>query len=135
MADTLAALIRDELAKLVAPIVQTASLHNGPAILSAVVGHVGALGRDPNLRAEVGRIARLAKDMEALDDDALHSWEGLAKILQLAHDLTSAIRGIESVVTDPPLAARATKLGQELTEALLAVYLRAYHPRLFRTLA
>jgi hypothetical protein len=135
MADNLASAVRDELAKLLAPITVAASLPSSSAILVGLVGHVGALGLDPNLRAEIGRLTRLANDIEALKDDELGSWEGLAKTLELIRDLTSAIRGIESVVSDPRLGLRANKLGQELTEALLAVYLRAYHPRLFRTFA
>lgn len=120
---------------MLAPVVAAAAVDDGSTVLVRAVGHIESLGRDPELQAEVQRIAGLVRDLEQLSDDDLRSWEGIVRVLQLGRDVTAAVRGVESVVRDPVLAARAQRLGVELAEHLLALYLRTYHPHLFRTAA
>lgn len=135
MADTLAGAIRDEIAKLLAPLAAAAAQPEGATLLLGAVGHADELGRDASLRAEIERLAGLAEDIAALDDEALGSLEGLSSVLDLCRDLMAAVGGMESVLADPSHAAQAQGLGVELSEVLLALYLRIHRPRLFRLAA
>ena len=126
MANGLASSIRDEVGTLLAPLVVAASTPGGTVRLLGAIGHSEAVGRDPAVRAEVERIAQLATRLAALPDDELRSWDGVARVVDLADDVMSALRGIDAV-----LPASAQGAGQELTEHLLALHLRAHHPHLF----
>ncbi len=127
--------IRDELLKFLGPLASAALAANGPAMLLQTIGHVGALGNDPQLLANMQRLSELVKGLTELEDQELASWQGVRHILSLARDLVGAVDAIESAITDPALAQRAQNLGVELAEHLFALYLRSHHPQLLHVAA
>jgi hypothetical protein len=126
VSDNFASRLRDELSRMLAPL-SNAATPSGVAELLSALGRTAA---DPAAVTELQRVAGLAKDIAALDDAALSSWTGLARLLAAAREAMSALRGLEHVVADPEAAQRLQGLGRELTELLLGLYLRAEHPRL-----
>jgi hypothetical protein len=132
MADNLGSAIRDEVLKLLGPLLDAPAADNGVATLLQAIGHVGELGNDDRLGTEAARLSAVAEDIATLDDQALRSWEGIIRVLDLADNLMTSVSAIESVIADPELARRAENLGLELAEHLFALYLRTHHPRLFR---
>lgn len=134
MAGTLASTLRDELAELLAPLAIAAQVPGGAAGVLRALGRIGAT-RDAALIAELERLAGLAAAIGALDEAALSSWEGVGRVLALAGELFAAARGLEALASDPTLGAQVAGLGQDLVAWLVARWLRARHPRLFRTAA
>jgi hypothetical protein len=135
MANELGPAIRDEVVRLLGPLASASLAPDAVATLVRAVGEADALAADAGLQAEVLRLAGLAQGIAALDDASLDSWEGVLRVLRLARELAAAVRGAQSAITDPPLAARAQDLGRALGELLFARYLRTHHPRLFRAAA
>jgi hypothetical protein len=99
------------------------------------IGRVGAVAEDAGLQAELSRIAGLAGELGALDDDTLASWDGVARLLAAGRDTLAAVQGAEAALADPDLAEEAGALGADLAERLLALHLRARHSTAFRALA
>jgi hypothetical protein len=127
MAGGLASGIRDEIGRLLAPLVAAGSTPDGIAMLLAAIGHAGAAGRDPAVRAEVDRVVQLAIRLAELPDEELQSWDSVARVIALADDVMSGLRDI-----DAALPAAAQGAGQELIEHLVALHLRTHHPHVFR---
>ncbi|MCI4355193.1 MAG: hypothetical protein L3K06_07495, partial [Thermoplasmata archaeon] len=128
MADSLTTQLRDELVRMLEPLEATAT-PDGIATLLAVLGRLD--GGDA-LGTELQRLAVLVGGIGSLDESSLESWDGLTRILTLSEQLFDAVRGLESVVSDPTLAAHVEDLGKDLGEFLAGQYLRAHHPRIHR---
>ena len=131
MADGLAAQLRDELGRMLAPLAAAATPDGVTRLLAAL----GRPDGNDAISAELQRLAALVSGITALDESALASWDGLTRLLGLSQELLAALRGIEAAVSDPSLAAQLEGLGLELTELITGQYLRADHPRLHRAAA
>jgi hypothetical protein len=124
--------LRDELRKLLEPVVLAAEDPEGWSLVLGLVGHAGEVAEHPELRAALDRLGTAARAVGDLDDDSLRSWEGLDRLVRASGDAMAALRELESGVGHPDLAALLANLGQELAEQLVALYLRRHHARLFR---
>ncbi len=131
MAEGLAAQLRDELGRMLAPLAAAAAPDGVIRLLAAI----GRPDSNDAISAELQRLAALVSGITALDESDLASWDGLTKLLGLSQELLAALRGIEAVVSDPDLATQLAGLGLELTELITGQYLRAEHPRLHRAAA
>jgi hypothetical protein len=130
--NTSSVVFRDEIQELLAPLIAAAQQPAGVQLLLQSVGRTDELGSHPGLRAEIERLATLAQGLAGFEADSLGSWEGLARALDLANDLLTAIHGLERLVSDPSLAEQGRDLGLDLVQHLLALHLRARHAPLFR---
>src|SRR3954462_11328219 len=108
----LAAVLRDELVRLLEPVESAAASDDRVTMLLDLVGQ-GAGASDPQLRAAFDDLAALAGAVGAVDDAELGSWEGLGKVLRASAQATKALRDLEVSFSDPQLAARFEGLGEE----------------------
>lgn len=97
-----------------------------------LVGHTSDVAEQPQLRAALDEAGEAAGVLMALDDAALTSWAGVARILEAGTRTMDALRAVETAVQDPALAARLENLSQELSEQLLSLYLRRHRPGVLR---
>jgi hypothetical protein len=134
MSDSLGATLRDELARLLAPL-STLGTPAGVRAMLASFGHVGDVAEHASLRTALAELASLVEEIQQIDANALDSFEGIARRLQVVGDIFAAIGAVEQAVTDPALAARTQDLGTQLVNRLIALYLRTYWPRLHAVFA
>jgi hypothetical protein len=127
--------LRQELARLVDPLASAAESEHGWTLLLQLVGHTAETAERPELRTALQGLSGVAAQVEQLDDASLTSWEGLQRVLDTGSAAMTALRELEAGVGDAALATLLEDLGLELTEQLVALYLRRYHPRLFRAAA
>jgi hypothetical protein len=127
---SLATALRQELARLLEPLIVAAgSAERWPLVL-ALVGHTADVAGNPALRAALDDLGALAN----LHDLDVETWDGIQAILTAAARATKALHEIEHAASDPALGERLKQLGPDLAQQLTAVYLRRFHPRLFRLL-
>jgi len=128
---SLAAGLRQELARLFEPLVVAAGSRERWPLVLALVGHTADAADDPGLRAALDDLATLA----ALGNVSIETWEGVETILTSSSRAMHALHELERAASNPALAGRLERLGPELAEQLTAVYLRRYHARTFRLAA
>ena len=131
MATTLAGSLRDELSALLAPLATVASPSGFLAMLQSL-GHADGMAKQSALFTALQQVAALADELGKIEDADLESWEGVARVLKAARDFFTAVRTVEQAVTDPTLAEQAKDLGLQIANRLIALYLRAQHPTLYR---
>ncbi|MFN8205519.1 MAG: DUF6603 domain-containing protein [Solirubrobacteraceae bacterium] len=132
---SLATALREELARLVEPLVLAAQVDDGWPMVLRLVGHTADAADDPGLAAALTDLSAAASAVAALDDAELDSWSGVQAVVEASAKATTALTALQSAVSDPDLAARLEGLGEELTAQLAGVYLRRYRSRLFRAAA
>ena len=121
---TLATSLRQDLARLLEPLVTAAGSADRWALLLSLVGEPEA-ARNPAVKAALDQLATLAD----LDDLDLDSWDGLQAILAKGRQSFTAVRQLSQVTGAP------ADLGEALAEQLTAIYLRRYRARIFRAAA
>jgi hypothetical protein len=128
---TLATALRQELERLLEPLVSAAgSAERWPLVL-ALVGHTADAAGDPGLRAALDDLATLAE----LGDLSIETWDGIESVLAASARAVRALRELEHAASNPALGARLQQLGPELAEQLTVIYLRRYRTRMFRLAA
>ena len=128
---SLAAALKQELARLCEPLVVAAGSAERWLLVLALVGHTADTAGDPGLRAALDDLGALA----ALGDVGVETWEGIEAILTSSSRAMYALHELQHAANNPALADRLQQLGTELAEQLTAVYLRRYHARIFRLAA
>jgi len=121
--------LRQELERLLGPLANAAGSADRWILVLALVGHGEDTVRDAGLRAALDRLGALAN----LADGDLESWEGIETLLRSSATAMDALDDLGKAGGDPALRARLAQLGPDLTDQLTAIYLRRYHPQLFRT--
>jgi hypothetical protein len=121
-----------ELGRLVEPLVAATRSDDGWTLVLQLVGHTAHVAEHPELRSALDGLGTLAGELSGLDDEALQSWDGVERILAAGSAVMRSLRQLDASAGDPAVAARLEHLGRELTEQLTGLYLRRYHPRLFR---
>jgi hypothetical protein len=125
---SLAAALRQELARLLEPLVVAAGSAERWSLVLSLVGHTADAAANPGLRAALDDLGALAN----LDDVNVETLEGIQAILGAAAAATRALHEIERTANDPALGERLKQFGPEFAEQLTTIYLRRFHPRLFR---
>jgi hypothetical protein len=133
MPASLAGALRDGIVAILSPLAAAAT-PDGAALVLRSVGRVGAVADDPGLRGELIRVAGLAAEIEALDDSALDSWDGIGRLVTVVRDVVAAVQSAEAALSNASLAADAGALGADLAERLVALHLRARHTSTLRVL-
>ncbi|MDA0171422.1 hypothetical protein OJ998_20145 [Solirubrobacter taibaiensis] len=122
---TLATSLRQELARLLEPLVAAAGSADRWALLLSLVGEPEA-ARNPAVKAALDQLSTLATDLDDLD---LDSWDGLQAILAKGRESYASVRQLSQISGAP------ADLGPELAEQLTAIYLRRHRARIFRAAA
>lgn len=122
MAESLGTALRDEMMRLLGPIIAASQSPRGTALLLRGLGYTDAIATRADLAAAVADLAGAAAAIEAIDD--LDSWQGIQQLLE---QIARAGDAIDALGT-----SGLASLGRELGEKLVATYLRGRFPRLFR---
>lgn len=128
---SLVTVMGQELARLLEPLVSAASAPERWPLVLDLIGHTPDTLGNTGLRNALDELGALAK----LDGADLETWDGIAALLSASSHAMQALHDLEHAVDDPALAGRLEGLGPELAQQLVAVYLRTYHSRTFRTAA
>ena len=124
----LAGWLRNELIDLLAPL-GAAGTPAGFRALLASFGHTDRLAAHDPLRTALAQAAASIDQLTNLDPATLDTWSGVEQVLTAGAATIAAVRGVEKAITDPALGARAKGLGQQIASRLVALHLRANHPR------
>jgi hypothetical protein len=121
--------LRQEIERLLGPLASAAGSADRWALVLALVGHGEDTVRDAGLRTALDRLGALAD----LAESDLESWDGIEALLRSSATAMEALHDLGQAGGDPALRARLAQLGPDLADQLTAIYLRRYHPHLFRT--
>ena len=90
----------------------------------ASLGHGQGLADHAGLQTALARASSIVDQLQSIDDDALQSFDGIARVMKIASDVFTAAKAIDKAVTGP-LAPVVQDLGQQLVMRVVTLYLRA----------
>ncbi len=96
------------------------------------LGYVPAIASDPALAQVMGQAEAIGRSLEALDDASLDSWDAVVTLLDLGRNVRTIRASLEQFAADASRSSLANGLARDVTDSLLATWLRRKHPRAFR---
>jgi hypothetical protein len=134
MAKSLAGSLLDELLLLFDPLTMVASPAGVQAMLASF-GHTGQITGQTSLNTALNKIAASIGELSQIDETTLTTWEGVEQLLRTVSDIFTAVRSVESAITDPALLAQVKGLGEQIANRLVALYLRTRVPSIYQVAA
>ncbi len=134
MATSLAGSLLDELLLLFDPLTLVASPAGVQAMLASF-GHTDQVAGQASLNTALNQVAASIGELSQIDETTLTTWAGVEQVLHTVNDIFTAVRSVESAITDPTLLAQVEGLGEQIANRLAALYLRARVPSVYQVAA